>query len=110
MELVDRDTGEIHKAHVSVACLPYSAYLYAEGFLRMDQEAWLTAHINAFEHFGGTTPLIVPDNLKTGVTRNDCDELIIDESKAFPSCRCRVGLTVHQQAHKTVEKRELLCP
>lgn len=80
MELVDRDTGEIHKVYVFVACLPYSSYLYAEGFLCMDQEAWMNAHINAFEYFGGTTPIIVPDNLKTGVTKNVRDELIINES------------------------------
>lgn len=80
MELVDRDSGEVLKVYVFVACLPYSSYLYAEGFLSMNQEAWMVAHINAFEHFGGTTPVVIPDNLKTGVTKNGLDELIINES------------------------------
>lgn len=80
MEVVDRDTGEIHKVYIFVACLPYSHYLYAEGFYRMEQEAWLNAHVNAFEFFGGTTPILVPDNLKTGITKNGYDELIVNES------------------------------
>jgi len=80
MEVVDRDTGETHKVYVFVACLAYSSYLYAEGFFRMDETAWLTAHVNAFEHFGGTTPIVVPDNLKTGIVKNTVDELIVNES------------------------------
>lgn len=79
-ETIDRDTGDTHKVYVFVACLPYSSYLYAEGFYRMDQEAWLTAHIHAFEFFGGTTPILVPDNLKTGIVKNGLDELIVNES------------------------------
>ena len=80
MAVADRDTGEVHKVHVFVACLPYSSYLYAEGFFKMDQEAWLCAHINAFEHFSGTTPILTPDNLKTGIVKNALDGLIINES------------------------------
>lgn len=80
MEVVGRDNGEILKVYVFVACLPYSSHLYAEGFYRMDQEAWLTAHIHAFEYFGGVTPILVPDNLKTGIVKNGYDELIVNES------------------------------
>lgn len=63
-----------------MAALPYSSYLYAEGFYCMDQEAWLTAHVHAFEFFRGTTPILVPDNLKTGIVKNGYDELIVNES------------------------------
>ena len=80
METVDRDTGEINKVYIFVATLAYSSYSYAEGFYSMNQESWLTAHINAFEHFGGTTPLLIPDNLKTGVIKNSHNELIVNES------------------------------
>ena len=80
MATIDRDTGEVHKVYVFVACLAYSSYLYAEGFHSMNQESWLSAHINAFEHFGGITPIVVPDNLKTGIIKNRLDELIINES------------------------------
>jgi transposase len=80
MEVISRDTSETLKVYIFVACLPYSSYLFAEGFYKMDQEAWLSAHINAFEHFGGTTPILIPDNLKTGIVRNGLDDLVVNES------------------------------
>jgi len=80
MEVVDRDTGEINKVYIFVACLAYSSYLYVEGFYHMDQESWLNAHVNAFEYFGGTTPILVPDNLKVGIIKNTLDELVVNAS------------------------------
>ena len=38
---------------------------------RMDQEAWIAAHVAAFEFFGGAPLLLVVDNLKAGVLRPD---------------------------------------
>ena len=78
--ICDMDSGHDLKVYIFVACLPYSAYLFAKGFLSMDQQAWSEAHIAAFEHFGGTTPIIVPDNCRTGITKNGYDELIVNES------------------------------
>lgn len=80
MEIVDKDTGEINKVYIFVATLPYSSYLYAEGFYSMNQEAWINAHINAFEYFCGVAPILIPDNLRTGIVKNGYDELIINES------------------------------
>ena len=34
------------------------------------EKNWLLCHVHAFEYFGGVTKIIVPDNLKTGVTAN----------------------------------------
>ena len=64
MRVLDLDTGELLKVWVFVASLPFSAFMYAEGFYRMDERAWVTGHVHAFGAFGGTTPLIAPDNLK----------------------------------------------
>ncbi len=47
-----------------VSVLPYSGYAYAEAFLNMGQESWITAHVNAYSFFGGVTRILVPDNLK----------------------------------------------
>lgn len=79
MEFVDPDTGELLKAHVFVACLPYSQYIFARAYPDMGEESWITAHVAMFSHFGGATPLLVPDNCKTGVIKNTLDELIINE-------------------------------
>jgi transposase len=65
--IIDNTTGEIIKAYVFVASLPYSSCAYVEAFLSMEMESWITAHVNAFKYFGGVTKILVPDNLKTGV-------------------------------------------
>jgi transposase len=80
MQVSDRDTGEVHKVYIFVACLPYSSYLYAEGFFSMDCESWLTAHINALEYFGGVAPIVVPDNVKTAIIKNTVEELVVNTS------------------------------
>lgn len=80
MEVCDPDTAELLKVYVFVASLPYSGYLFAEGFYGMDSQSWVSAHIHAFGHFGGTTPIITPDNVKTAVTKNTVAELILNEN------------------------------
>lgn len=79
MEVVDPDTGELFKVYVFVACLLYSGYMYAEGFYDMKEEAWVAAHVNAFNFFGGSTPILVPDNLKTGIIKNTVAELVVND-------------------------------
>lgn len=78
--LVDTDTGEVIEAPVFVAALPYSGYAYAEAFLRQDQAAWVAAHVNAYNHFGGVTRMLVPDNLKTGVIKHTRNEVVLNKS------------------------------
>lgn len=47
------DTGEIRKAHVFVACLPYSSMIFAWPYPNMGEESWIDGHIRAFREFGG---------------------------------------------------------
>ena len=79
MEVVDVDSGEILKVYVFAACLPYSQKLYAEGAFDMKEESWVSAHVHAFSYFGGSVPIITPDNLKQGVIKNTLDELVVNE-------------------------------
>lgn len=69
MHLTDNLTGEAIPVYIFVSTLPCSQYSYVEGFLSMNTESWITAHINAFQFYGGVPRIIVPDNLKTGVTK-----------------------------------------
>ena len=78
--IVDTDTGEQLDAYLFVAVLPYSGYAYTEAFLDMKQDAWITAHVNAYRFFGGVTRILTPDNLKTGVTKNTKDETVVNKS------------------------------
>ncbi len=80
MTIVDPITGEIHKAYLFVATLPYSQYSYVEACLDMKQNTWLKCHVNMFEFFGGSTVRIICDNLKTGVINHPRQgEIILNE-------------------------------
>ena len=67
--IINNITGELIPAYVFVATLPCSQFTYVEAFLSMNMESWITAHIHAYQYFGGVTRILVPDNLKTGVDR-----------------------------------------
>lgn len=76
----DPVTGDEYKAYLFVAVLPCSSYIYVEACTDMKQENWLLCHIHAYEYFGGVTRLLVPDNLKTGVTSNTRYETQLNKS------------------------------
>ena len=78
--IVDADTGEQLDAYLFIAVLPYSGYAYTEAFLDMKQDAWITAHVNAYRFFGGVTRILTPDNLKTGVIKNTSSETVVNKS------------------------------
>jgi len=78
--IVDTDTGELIPAYIFVATLPYSGYSYAEAFLSQNQEAWISAHVNAYNFFGGSTRILRPDNLKTGIDKVTKSETIINKT------------------------------
>jgi transposase len=46
-----------------------SQYIYAEATKSQQISDWISSHINMFEYFGGVPEIIVPDNLKSGVTK-----------------------------------------
>lgn len=69
--VLESDTGERVPAYIFVATLPCSVYAYAEAFLTREQESWISAHVHAFNYFGGVPRILVPDNLKTGVDKAD---------------------------------------
>jgi transposase len=68
MPVIDRKTGEIHQAPIFVASQGASDYTYAEATWTQTLPDWTSSHVRAFEFFGGVTRIVVPDNLKTGVT------------------------------------------
>jgi transposase len=71
VDIIDATTGEVSKAHIFVAVLGASNYTYAEALSSESLPCWISAHINAFEYFAGVPQIVVPDNLKAGVT-NPC--------------------------------------
>ena len=67
--LVNPQTGEVRQAAIFVAVLGASSYTFAEATESQDLACWIGSHIRAFEFFGGTPKLVVPDNCRTGVSR-----------------------------------------
>lgn len=67
--IVNPTTGEIRQAQIFVAVLGASNYTYAEASLSQSIRDWLLSHVRAFEFFGGTPALLVPDNLRSGVSK-----------------------------------------
>jgi transposase len=65
----DRHTGQAWQASLFVAALGASSYTWVEATRDQQMEAWLKAHVHAFEHFQGIPELAVPDNCKTGVSK-----------------------------------------
>jgi transposase len=67
--VVDAATGEVHDVELFVATLGASNLTYAEATYTQRGPDWIASHVRAFEYFGGVTAALVPDQLKSGVTR-----------------------------------------
>ena len=69
--IVDAVSGAVVKAYLFVAVLPFSGLVFARAYSSMRMEAWLDAHVLAFEYCGGVPQLIVPDNAATATHRKE---------------------------------------
>lgn len=57
------------EAELFVSVLGASSYLYAEALRSQELIHWVSAHVNAFDFYGGVPEIVVLDNLKSGVTK-----------------------------------------
>jgi transposase len=71
LPVVNRATGEIREAQIFVAVLGASSYTFAEATWSQNLADWIGSHTRAMGFFGGVPQIIVPDNLKSGVTKPD---------------------------------------
>jgi transposase len=82
LPIVDPDTGEIHPAQLFVAALGASSYTYAEATASQALPDWIAAHVRCFEFLGAVPAVVVPDNLRSGVTEADRYEPEINRTYA----------------------------
>lgn len=68
MPVVDRKTGEVREAQIFVAVLGASNYTFAEATWTQALPDWIVSHTRAFAFFNGVTEILVPDNLRSGVS------------------------------------------
>ena len=67
--IYSQKTGEVYQAQIFVAVLGMSNFTYAEATWDQTLRNWIASHINAFQYFQGIPRLLVPDNLKSAVTK-----------------------------------------
>ena len=66
--VIDPATGKTRQAEIFVAVMGASNYTYAEAVWTQQLSDWIHAHVRCFEYLGGVPELVVPDNLKAGIT------------------------------------------
>ncbi|WP_201241734.1 IS21 family transposase [Halorhodospira halophila] len=69
VEVIDPDTGELHRAQIFVGVLGASSYTFAEATWSQSLADWIGSNQRMLRFFGGVPALLVPDNLKAAVTR-----------------------------------------
>ncbi len=82
LSIIDPATGEVQEVEVLVAVLGYSQYTYVEAVASQKLEDFLEACQNALRYFGGAPKVIVPDNLRSAVTKASRYEPQLNETSA----------------------------
>jgi len=67
--VIERTTGETKEAQIFVAALGASNYTYAEATWTQQLPDWIGAHQRALNFLGGGPEVLVPDNLRSGVSQ-----------------------------------------
>lgn len=67
--IVDAAAKSVRTAQIFVAVLGASNYTFAEATWTQTLPDWIGSHVRAFDFFGSVPELIVPDNLKSGVSK-----------------------------------------
>lgn len=68
-EFVNPRTGEVIRCELFVAVLGASNYTYAEATLTQRSPDWLASNSRAVEFFGGVPEIVVPDQLRSAVSK-----------------------------------------
>jgi len=71
VDIINPTNGVITKAELFIAVLPASGFAFVEAIASQKKRDFIDAHADMFAYFGGVTELLVPDNLKSAVTRAD---------------------------------------
>lgn len=92
LSLIDRESGEIIPVEVFVSLLPCSQLTYVEAVYSQKKEDLIAATEHSFLYFEGVPQVIVPDNLRSAVSKSSKYEAVINED--FASFAEHYGCTV----------------
>jgi transposase len=80
LHLVNKETGEISDVEVFVSVLGASQLTYVEATLSQCKEDFISCCEHALIYYGGVPMAIVPDNLKSAVTKSDRYEPTLNQA------------------------------
>lgn len=91
LHIVDEGTGELTAVEVFVAILGASQLTYVEAVMTQGKEDFISACENALHYCGGVPQAIVPDNLKSAVTKSSkyeptLNETFLDFAQHYATC------------------------
>jgi transposase len=89
---LDPATGRRRRVWAFSMVLAYSRHLFVYPVVRMDQQAWVDAHVAALEFFGSCPRRVVLDNLRAGVIKPDIYDPKIN--RAYAELAAHYGLLV----------------
>ena len=78
--LLDTTTGELRKVHIFTTTLGFSSLVYAEIFPDEKLPHFITGTVHALSYYGAVPKYLVPDNLRTAVTRHSKDKLVLQSA------------------------------
>ena len=88
----DRETGERVELELFVAVLGASSCTYAEATRTQQLPDWIASHVRTFAFFGGVPRMLVPDQLKSAVTR--ACRYDPDVNRTYAELAARYGVAV----------------
>lgn len=80
LSYVDKATGEVIEVEVFVGILPCSGYTFVEASPSQKLEDFIGSMNNCLQYFGGVPQAIVPDNLKSAVSKGSKYEPILNKT------------------------------
>lgn len=88
----DPSGGDGYAAQIFVAVLGASNYTYAEATRTQTLPDWISSHMRTFAFLGGVPQVVVPDNLRSGVTKAHRYEP--DINPTYQDMACHYGIAV----------------
>lgn len=82
LHIIDKETGEIKPVEVFVGTLGASQYTYVEASFSQQIPDFIGSVQNCLEYLGGVPACIIPDNLKSAVTKSNKYEPHVNEQFA----------------------------
>lgn len=108
--LLDTTTGELRKVHIFTTTLGFSSLVYAEIFPDEKLPHFITGTVHALSYYGAVPKYLVPDNLRTAVTRHSKDELVLQSAfQIWKLFMIRSFCRRHQGNRKANQQLKIMC-